>query len=100
MENGKNSPSYHPKELFNVYALYDTVAEEYGNPIIARNDGMIKRILVNQLAKTENKDDYELYHIAHYSIGTGDMISMEHRKIHLGMIKETEVEGEKNWHYE
>lgn len=83
------------KVNFNVYAIYDKVAEEYGNPLIARNDGMILRLMIDQLAKLQNPQDYDLFQIGHYSVLTGEISGCMHRRISPGMVKGVEV-SEKN----
>lgn len=83
------------RENFYVYAIYDKVAEEWANPMIAKNDGMMKRLIIDRLAQLPNAEDFELYRIGLYSLTTGKLAHIKHKKVHFGMIKNIEISENK-----
>lgn len=60
--------------LYNVYAIYDKTAEEFGPPVVAVNDGIAKRWYRNQGIPESIKDEYQLHMIGTYDSKTGDII--------------------------
>lgn len=83
------------KDEYFMYSVYDKVAEEFSAPMIAKNDGMIARILINQMAKADNIEDYEVLRIGVFNCSTGTVEKREQKIVHIGMKKQIENEGEK-----
>lgn len=57
----------------NYYAVYDNVAEEYGDLVYAKNDAVASRLFAN-LIKSHSEvspDDLELYYIGHFDETSG-----------------------------
>lgn len=52
-------------DLVHLYAIYDTVAEEFGPLYQAINDGVALRNYFNFMVNIDFKDDYQLHHIGY-----------------------------------
>lgn len=56
-----------------IYALLDTVAQDFGPPFVAINDGVAKRQSRQLLAQAVHMADFELYCIGDYDTATGEI---------------------------
>lgn len=52
---------------YNVYVVWDSVAEEAGPPFTAVNDGIAKRMFLNMNIPQGIKSDYSLVRIGFYN---------------------------------
>ena len=52
--------------VFNVYVIYDKVAEEAGPPFTAVNDGIAQRMFAQMNIPLSLRNDYEIVRIAYY----------------------------------
>lgn len=52
--------------IYNVYTVYDNVAEEAGPPFTAVNDGIARRMFKNMNIPESLKSDYKLVRIGFY----------------------------------
>ena len=52
--------------IYNVYTVYDNVAEEAGPPFVAVNDGIARRMFKNMNIPESLKSDYKLVRIGFY----------------------------------
>ena len=52
--------------IFNVYTVFDIVAEEAGPPFTAVNDGIARRMFKNMNIPESLKSDYKLVRIGFY----------------------------------
>lgn len=52
--------------IYNVYTVYDKVAEEAGPPFTAVNDGIARRMFKNMNIPESLKSDYKLIRIGFY----------------------------------
>ena len=62
-----------------IYSIYDSVADEFGAPVIFNNDAQACRAFDREI--TNNKDiyspgDYRLYNIGIFSMETGEITSL------------------------
>lgn len=60
--------------LYNVYAVYDKTAEEFGPPFTSVNDGVAKRQYKQMGIPDSIKDEYQLHMIGTYDSKTGDVV--------------------------
>lgn len=69
----------------NYYAIYDVVADEYGDLIYAKNDAVASRLYANVVKSHSeiNPDDLELYCIGDFDDTTGVFLGRL-RKICIG----------------
>lgn len=80
---------------YGLYAMYDMVTEEYGCPMLAKNDGHIKKIAQKQLEGRVDASDYKLRCLGTMNVETGLIEPLSQpRTIHFGMKIEVENEGE------
>lgn len=74
-----------------IYALYDTVTEEYGNLLLAKTEGHIKRILIDSFKKPEDAQDYELWCLGTFDTEKGSLRALERQKrVHLAIPSDIE----------
>lgn len=52
--------------VMGLYSLYDRVADEFGPPYTAPNDGVAIRMTKQMLSKSDYPNDYWLYIICQY----------------------------------
>ena len=67
--------------LYNVYVVYDKVAEEAGPPFTAVNDGIAQRMFAQMNIPLSLRGDYQLFRIACYD--SKDMQIIEHNSYSL-----------------
>lgn len=80
---------------YEIYTIYDNVAQIYHPPMFLQNDAVAIRNITtlkndNTTTLGQNPDDYHLYHIASYDDQTGTIKTTTHTKINT-TIKLQEV---------
>ncbi len=62
--------------VYNIYSIYDSVAEEYGPIFNAKSDAVAKRAVSGILNSGEiRSNDYDLYCLGTYNTDTGEINS-------------------------
>lgn len=78
---------------YGLYAMYDMVTEEYGCPMLAKNDGHIKKIAQKQLQGRVDASDYKLRCLGTMNVETGLIEPLSQpRTIHFGLKHDLESE--------
>ena len=63
--------------VYNIYSIYDSVAEEYGPIFNAKSDAVAKRAVTGILNSGEiRSNDYDLYCLGSYDTDTGEINSV------------------------
>lgn len=60
-----------------VYAIFDRVAEEFGPPVCAVNDGVAIRMYRQSIKDAGPQDDYRLYYIGDFDTSSGKLIAAD-----------------------
>lgn len=71
-------------ETQNIYTIYDTVADKYGDVFIADNDKVAERNATNGLRQTLTPEDYDLYKIGKYNPKTSQIGAIQKQCILTG----------------
>lgn len=76
-----------------VYSVKDLVAQEYGPPVLARNDKVASRMYLALLAQNKlDQNDFELYALGEFDSDTGMFRTEEPQRIEVILDKKAGLE--------
>lgn len=79
-----------------VFALYDTITEEYGAPMLAKTKGHMARILKDNLKSPQDAVDYEIWALGTYDTEKGTLVPYDaQERVNLGLFEQIEELSEK-----
>lgn len=76
--------------LFGVYSVRDEVAEEYGPPFLAKNDGVAQRQFLNSFihaiqSKGAQVSDFTLWCIGKYNSLEGELMPAKLQQVYVSL---------------
>jgi hypothetical protein len=81
---------------YNLYTVYDSVAEECAPPFIAKTDGLAQRLFVNGFRQANRPDikieEHSLYRIGSFDNETMKLVPLE-QSIKISVTALLDVEG-------
>lgn len=76
-----------------VYSVKDLVAQEFGPPVLARNDKVASRMYLALLTQNKlDQNDFELYALGEFDTDTGLFGTEEPQKVEVVLDKKAGLE--------
>lgn len=74
--------------IYNLYSIYDKVAEQYGVPFASLNDATATRSFQFQVSQNQMAEptDFELYQVAQFNTDNGQLTNCSVRFICKGRV--------------